>query len=151
MFYLWGVHCEVLHQESLVIGQTHKLLPQIWHSETLKAHWLVFTGPVNTRLPVLALKQTGIHVRSYVCTVERYVHCIIAFCVRVCYTWKCVCGKRTTVCVLCSQIILQKSSTVLLRGVWLTMNSLLWWCPCENTSTVKILVLLVKWKSINSF
>lgn len=54
-------------------------------------------------------------------------------CVCVCCTWQCVSCRRTTKCVLCSRIILQKSATVLLRGVWLTMNSLLWWCPCGKT------------------
>lgn len=78
----------------------------------------------------------------------------------VCYTWQCVSGRRTTVCVLCSQIILQKSATVLLRGVWLTMNSLLWWCPCGDTSGINIpanvsLTCLkgpsVKWWQMQSF
>ncbi len=53
--YLWRLHYEVLHQKFLITGQTYMLLSRLWHSETLKAHWLVFTGPVNTRLPLFTL------------------------------------------------------------------------------------------------
>lgn len=53
--YLWRLHGEVLHQKPLVAGQTYKLLPRVRHGETLKAHWLLFTGPVNTRLSLFTL------------------------------------------------------------------------------------------------
>lgn len=53
--YLLGLDFKVLHQKSLVAGQAHMLLPQVRHSETLKAHWLIFAGPVNRRLPLFSL------------------------------------------------------------------------------------------------
>lgn len=53
--YLWRLHCKVLHQKPLVVGQTHMLLPRVRHSETLEAHWLLFAGPVNIRLPLFTL------------------------------------------------------------------------------------------------
>lgn len=55
--YLWRLHCEVLYQKSVIIGQTYVLLPRVRHSETIKAHWLIFTGPKNTTLPFNTLRR----------------------------------------------------------------------------------------------
>lgn len=78
VYYQRGLQDKVLHQNALVPRQAHMLLPQVTNTETLKTHWLILTGPVNTRLFTLTnthkKRQQQLKKKKKLTSFQHFIH-----------------------------------------------------------------------------
>ena len=102
--YLWRLQYKVLYWKALITGQTHMLLAQVRHTEIPKAHWLVFSGPVDITLSILTLTQRWKQVGGCVFICSHFISTIWSICVFV-FVWElyltvCVWQTNNSVCVV---------------------------------------------------